>query len=251
MAETSDPTSEHLYRAVTVERLFDAVVKQIEALITAERLAAGDAIPSERRLSELLGVSRSVVREAMRALERSGLIEIKPGRGAFVANPTADSVVRPLSLLIRMRRGTVHDCLEFRRYLEPQIAHLAAQRRSDRDVEMMGAAVNGMDAWMHAPERFIEYDLAFHSALAQATGNPVFLLVLDSTIGLMQEIRAQTMHLSGAFDRDRSEHRSIFERVRHADPAGAEAAMIVHLDSIARQLSQVEAAARDGRSGSA
>jgi GntR family transcriptional regulator, transcriptional repressor for pyruvate dehydrogenase complex len=242
MAESqNNHSTEQMYHAVTSERLSEAVVKQLEALIVAERLNAGDAIPSERRLSELFGVSRSVIREAMRTLERAGLVSIKPGRGAFVLQPSAETVSRPLSFLVRMRRGTVRDCLEFRRFLEPAIARLAAQRRSDADLAALSRALEGMDAVTHDPEEFIEYDLGFHSALAEAATNPVFLLVLDSTIGLMQETRQKTMHISGIFERDRREHRAIFERIVAGDPDGAEQSMINHLASVARQLEIVDA----------
>lgn len=233
--------SEQFYHAVTSERLSEAVVKQLESLIVAERLNAGDAIPSERRLSELFGVSRSVIREAMRTLERAGLVAIKPGRGAFVLQPSTETIFRPLSFLVRMRRGTVSDCLEFRRYLEPAIARLAAERHSDDDFAALRRALDGMDASIQYPEQFIEYDLGFHSALAGATGNPVFLLVLDSTIGLMQETRQKTMHISGAFAQDCREHHTIFERIVVNDPNGAEQAMIDHLASVARQLEIVDA----------
>jgi len=227
---------EDIYHAVTSERLFEAVVKQVETLIIAERLSVGDAIPSERRLAELFGVSRSVVREAMRALERAGLVEIKPGRGAYVKGLSPESVSKPLSLLIQMRRGSIQDCLEFRRYLEPPMASLAAARRSRADIQAMYTAQQGMDEIMDRPEQFIEYDLAFHSALAGATGNPVFLLVLDPIIGLIQQMRQQTMHLSGAFASDQNDHHQILERVKEGDAAGAEVAMRLHLDSVTRQL---------------
>jgi GntR family transcriptional regulator, transcriptional repressor for pyruvate dehydrogenase complex len=245
MAENpgNDHSIEQLYRTVTSERLSGAVVKQLEALIAAERLNAGDAIPSERRLSELFGVSRSVIREAMRTLERAGLVAIKPGRGAFVLQPSAETVSRPLSFLVRMRRGTIRDCVEFRRFLEPAIARLAAQRRTDADIAALQRALEGMDAVAHDPEEFIEYDLGFHSALAEASANPVFLLVLDSTISLMQETRQRTMHVSGAFERDRREHRAIYERIVAGDPDGAEQAMIDHLASVVRQIESVDGGA--------
>ncbi len=241
MVESKDIPSELLYHTVTSERLSEAVVKQLEALIVAERLNAGDAIPSERRLSELFGVSRSVIREAMRTLERAGLVAIKPGRGAFVLQPSADTIFRPLSFLVRMRRGTISDCLEFRRYLEPAIARLAAERHSETDQAALRQALDGMDANIREPEAFIEYDLGFHSALARATGNPVFLLVLDATMGLMQETRQKTMHIWGAFEQDCREHHTLFERIVAGDPDGAAQAMIDHLASVARQLAIVDA----------
>ena len=236
----SNPSPDKLYQTVTSERLYEAVVRQIEALIAAERLSAGDVIPSERRLAELFGVSRSVVREAMRALERAGLIAIKPGRGAFVQNPSSETISRPLSFLMRMRRGTVQDCVEFRFHLEPQIAYLAAERRSDADVEALRLFLKQMNESAHQPRRFIEYDQAFHSTLAESTGNPIFLLVLDSTFNLIHETRVRTMHISGDFRRDRFEHSQIFERVRARDAEGAKAAMKAHLRSVVEQLELVE-----------
>lgn len=241
MVNNNQTAESSIYQTITNERLYEAVVNQIESLIISRQLSPGDAIPSERRLAELLGVSRSVVREAMRILERAGLIAIKPGRGAFVQDPSSQSISRPLSFLIRMRAGTIENCLEFRRHLEPEIAYLAAERRSEEDLRDMEFFLQEMERDKEIPERFIEHDQAFHSALAESTGNPVFLLVLDSTIDLLHEMRQKTMHISKPFKRDRQEHTEIFERVRNRDADGARAAMIAHLRSVAKQLEWVRA----------
>lgn len=239
MANNRPFAASSMYQTITNERLYEAVVNQLEALIISKQLSPGDAIPSERRLSELLGVSRSVVREAMRILERAGLIVIKPGRGAFVQDPSSQCISRPLSFLIQMRAGTIEDCLEFRRYLEPEIAYLAAERRTDEDVRDMEFFLQEMDKDKNSPEHFIEHDQAFHSALAESTRNPVFLLVLDTTIDLLHEMRQKTMHISKPFVRDRQEHTKIFEQIKACNAAGARAAMIAHLQSVARQLETV------------
>lgn len=229
-----------MYQTITNERLYEAVVNQLEGLIISGQLSPGDAIPPERRLSELLGVSRSVVREAMRILERAGLIVIKPGRGAFVQDPSSQSISKSLLFLIQMRAGTVEDCLEFRRYLEPEIAYLAAERHTDEDIREMEFFLQEMEKDKNNPEHFIEHDQAFHSAVAESTRNPVFLLVLDTTIDLLHEMRQKTMYISTPFARDRKEHTDIFEQIKARDAAGARAAMIVHLQSVARQLEAVK-----------
>jgi len=229
-------TNDDMFSTVSTERLHEVVVRQIESLIISKQLSAGDAIPPERRLAELLGVSRSVIREAMRILERAGLLEIRPGKGAFVRNPSSLTVSRPLSFLVRMRQGTVEDCLEFRRYLEPEIAYLAATRGSAEHIASMRQSLLAMEEAKYVPERFIEHDQAFHSVLAESTGNPVFLLVLDSTIDLLHEMRQKTMHISTPFAQDRQEHAEIFACVSNHDAAGARAAMIGHLQSVEKQL---------------
>ena len=232
--------SDDMFSAVSTERLHEVVVRQIESLVISKQLSAGDAIPPERRLAELLGVSRSVIREAMRILERAGLLEIRPGKGAYVRNPSSLSISRPLSFLVRMRQGTVEDCLEFRRYLEPEIAYLAALRGSEEHIASMQESLEAMEEAKYVPERFIEHDQAFHSVLAESTGNPVFLLVLDSTIDLLREMRQKTMHISTPFTQDREEHIRIFECVSGGNAEGAREAMAAHLNSVEQQLKDTD-----------
>jgi GntR family transcriptional repressor for pyruvate dehydrogenase complex len=116
-----------MYFPIQSERLYEQIVGQIEQLIEAGDLKVGDRLPSERELAEQFAVSRTAVREAVKALRQKGLVEIRPGRGTFITNGTSNSVRSSLDMLIKMgvTKGS-GNLVEVREILEPEIAALAA-----------------------------------------------------------------------------------------------------------------------------
>jgi DNA-binding FadR family transcriptional regulator len=246
-----------------VERvsLPDTVSDRLAGRILDGELTAGDRLPGERELAERLGVSRIVVREALGRLQARGLIEIRPGVGAFVVPMPDRSVTEPLGLYIR-RHGVGHAHLfEVRRALEPQIASAAARRRDPRALarleatqrrtaaaaaELGRAAVDPADGARdgarddardeEALEAFAWADLAFHVHLAQASGNPLFELLLVPLVEPLLEVRRAGARRPGAADRATAEHAAILAAVVAGDPAAAAAAMAHHLDSVATLL---------------
>ena len=109
-------------------RIYEEIVRQIKAMIAEGRLKSGDQLPPERDLAEKFLVSRTSVREALRALESLGLIEIRPGEGTFVREVSVESLIQPLALVMASQREAMSELFEARRLLEPLIAGLAATR---------------------------------------------------------------------------------------------------------------------------
>src|ERR671937_3249214 len=105
-------------------RIYEEIVRQIKAMISEGRLKSGDQLPPERDLAEKFLVSRTSVREALRALESVGLIEIRPGEGTFVREVSVDALVEPLALVLLSQRAMIAELFEARRLLEPAIAGL-------------------------------------------------------------------------------------------------------------------------------
>jgi DNA-binding FadR family transcriptional regulator len=120
-------------------RIYEEIVRQIKGMIGEGRLKSGDQLPPERDLAEKFIVSRTSVREALRALESVGLIEIRPGEGTFVREVSVDALVEPLALVLVSQREMIGELFEARRLLEPAIAGLAARRA--RDEARRGAAL--------------------------------------------------------------------------------------------------------------
>jgi GntR family transcriptional regulator, transcriptional repressor for pyruvate dehydrogenase complex len=245
----------------------DSVSDLLAGRILDGALRAGDRLPGERELAEQLGVSRIVVREALGRLQARGLIEVRPGVGAFVVPMPDHSVTEPLGLYIR-RHGVGHAHLfEVRRALEPQIAAAAARRRDPRARALLvatqrrtedataalerrptgadgadgaadGAADDGPDrtADDEALEAFAWADLSFHVHLAQASGNPLFELLLLPLVEPLLEVRRSGARRPGAAARAAREHAAILDAVVAGDPAAAAAAMGHHLDHVAALL---------------
>jgi GntR family transcriptional regulator, transcriptional repressor for pyruvate dehydrogenase complex len=156
-----------LYKAVRTSRLYEQIVQQIEESILKGALKPGDQLPAERELAQNFGVSRTAVREAVKALREKGLVEAFSGKGTFITNGTSQAIRQSLDLMSRIgqQEGLAH-LAELRQILEPEIAALAATRIEDQLLTTMREAVATMDRSLHDPDAYIEADLDFHLALA-------------------------------------------------------------------------------------
>lgn len=222
-----------MYKVVQTSRLYEQIVQQIEDSILKGQLKEGEQLPAERELAQQFGVSRTAVREAVKTLREKGLVEAYAGRGTFVTSKTAHSIRLTLDRMMRSdaSEGTVH-LAEVREILEPEIAALAAQRADDDTLSAMRESIGVMDAARQDPERFIEGDLDFHLALAEAAGNPLILSLIDSIVGLLREQRMRTYYTEGGPERGQYHHKRILEAIEHRNLQGAREAMRAHLRQV-------------------
>jgi len=219
-----------MYRPVKTARLYEQIVQQMEESILKGQLKAGDQVPAERDLAQRFGVSRTAVREAIRALRDKGLVEAYTGRGTFVTYGTSQSVRQSLDLLVRIghHEGAAH-LAELRQILEPEIAALAATRIEEQLLVAMREAVATMDHSLRDPDAYVEGDLDFHLALAEAVGNPLVLSLLDSIVGLLREQRSRIFSVEGGPERGQFHHKRILQATERRDPDAAREAMRAHL----------------------
>src|SRR5882762_2570116 len=191
-----------VYKVVRTSRLYEQIVQQIEASVLDGSLKPGDQLPAERELAQRLGVSRTAVREAVKALREKGLVEAYSGRGTFITNGTSQAIRQSLDLMMKIGQpdGGVH-LAEMRLILEPGIAALAAMRVEEQHLSAMREAIAVMDAAKQNPDAFIEADLDFHLALAEAAANPLILSLLDSIVGLLREQRCRIFAVDGGPER--------------------------------------------------
>ena len=229
---SSDPIAQiELFKALERDAtLTDRVTQQIEDLIVIGHLRPGNRLPPERELAHRFGVSRTVVREAVRALVAKGLLEVRSGSGTIVCSPTAQTLAQTMSLFLRVGQRDLdyRKILEVRRLLEVEIAGLAAERRTEEDLEVMKAILQEAESGGDR-DRFVRTDMAFHSALARATYNELFSVLLDSIADVMITMRQMAFDIPDAFTRALRYHRAIFEQVKRGDPEGARQAMREHL----------------------
>jgi GntR family transcriptional regulator, transcriptional repressor for pyruvate dehydrogenase complex len=228
-----------MYKIVRSSRLYEQIVQQIEESIHKGALKAGDQLPPERELAEQFGVSRTAVREAVKALREKGLVEAYPGRGTFITDGTSYSIRQSLDRVMKIGQaeGSAH-LAEVREILEPEIAALAATRRDEENLASMRKAVGVMDEAKVDPDAYIEADLDFHLALAEAAANPLILPLIDSIVGVLREQRMRIFQVEGGPGRGQYHHKRILEAIEHRDPAGAREAMKAHLRQV-REDSQV------------
>jgi GntR family transcriptional repressor for pyruvate dehydrogenase complex len=234
-----------VYKAVRTSRLYEQIVRQIEESILKGALKPGDRLPAERELAQRFEVSRTAVREAVKALREKGLVEAFTGRGTFITDGTSQAIRQSLDLMVKIGQpdGSTH-LAEVRAILEPEIAALAATRVEEQDLVTMREAVAVMDRTMQDPDAFIEADLDFHLSLAEAAANPLILSLIDSIVGLLREQRMRIFNVDGGPERGQFHHKRILEAIEQRDPGKARQAMQAHLQQI-REDSQVSSTERE------
>lgn len=230
-----------MYETVARQRLYETVAQRIRERILGGDLKPGDQLPAERELAEGFGVSRIVVREAIKTLVQSGLVEVQTGRGTFVIDGASRAVYRSVSAVVRMQssRSALANLVQVRAVLEPGVAALAALHATDDDIDKMRVAVEVMDSALYDPPTYIRADLDFHLAVADATGNTLLAVILDPVVDLLFEQRERLFDVEGAPARGQEYHWRILEAVREHDPEAAELAMRAH---IAQVRSDIETA---------
>lgn len=217
---------------------------ELEALIVQQRFQEGERLPPERELAERFGVSRTVVREAVRGVVAKGLLEVRAGSGTIVRVPSSKTVADSMSLYLSMSgKPTPQKVVEVRRVLEVEIAGLAAQRRTDDDLRRIETILATAEQRLDDPETYVETDVAFHAALAQATQNELFVILLDSIATVMVHVRVLGLKVSGTPRRALDYHLDIFRSVQQGDAEGARRAMDRHMDEAAATMNQALAAA--------
>jgi GntR family transcriptional repressor for pyruvate dehydrogenase complex len=239
--ETLDATSaKPMYRVVKTSRLFEQIVQQVEESILSGQLKPGDQLPAERDLAQRFGVSRTAVREAVKALREKGLVEAYSGRGTFVTNGTSQAIRQSLDLMIRINQqeGSAN-LAELRLVLEPEIAGLAALRIEEQLLSTMREAVAVMERNVHDPDAYVEADLDFHLALTEAVGNPLILSLLDSIVGLLREQRSRIFEVDGGPERGQFHHKRILAAIERREPEAAREAMRAHLQQVLQDSSSL------------
>jgi len=223
------------------------VADQLAARILDDHLSQGDRLPSERDLATQLRVSRLVVREALRTLTERGLIEVRPGVGAFVVPMPSGAVTRPLALYLQRNNVALAHLFQLRHALEPGIAAAAAGAAQPAALAHLAAnldatatLVNELEAGVAAHDEFAWLDLQFHQLLAEATGNPLFQLVLDPLIDRQLEVRREGAQVPGAARRAHDGHAAVLRAVSARDAAAAAAAMDEHLTTVEGWLTDIE-----------
>jgi len=228
-------------------QIADVVAERIERLIVDGVLKSGQTLPSERRLTDKLGVSRTALREGLKLLRARGIIETQHGKGSFVANLTAQPAPSPMMHLLGSQPRTLYDLLEVREMLEAESARLAALRGTPayfvlitrRYDEMLAAHDKETSAADHA-----RLDHAFHLAICEASHNPVLVHTLGSLTDLMlSSVFASVNNLYHRQPQKRQidrQHARLYNAITGRLPEQARKAASAHIRSVREGLSEIE-----------
>lgn len=214
--------------------LVEQVVARMSEGIYGGEFPPGSELPSEGKLATAIGVSYTVMREAMRSLRSLGLVEVSHGRRPRVKPAGPDAVRETLDAMLRRSSSSLRELTELRQPLECEIVALASQRATPAEIEGLEQAI-ARQAAAETLEAQIEADIDFHNLLAVAAGNTLFVLVLSSVSGLLWESRRQTIQRVGS-QRALADHIAVLDAIRRRDPEAAQQAMLKHMKTILEDL---------------
>ena len=222
-------------------KLVDRVVQTIESSIINKRLLPDAKLPPERELAEQLGVSRTVVREAVHILSTKGLLESRRGVGTIVQQITIDQVTEPLTLLLQSKGESISfaHLHQVRSILEVAIAGLAAQQAVETDINRLAQLMVEMETAVDNPQLFAAKDTDFHYTLAQATHNPLLIVFLNTVRDLLHDYLSMVIPKLDLREKILPYHQRILEKVSAKDADGASEAMRQHLAQIARNHEEI------------
>jgi len=207
----------------------EQIVEVLRNLIVSEKLKPGNELPAERDFAAKLNVSRYSLREALRAAQAQGLIEISRGKRPRVTNPSSDAAIDILGLAIKRSKATLFDLVIARISLECEIAGIVATKVTNDLLEKLEIITKQMEYHKDDKEFCAEKDLEFHNHLLEASGNQVFKIMLTSVAQLLKTSRLATLELTGV-DRALDGHKNIIAALKKGDSAEAKAAMLKHLE---------------------
>lgn len=211
--------------------LSEQVASMMLETILSPDMRVGDRLPSERELGEQFGVSRTVVREAVRGLVAKGVIEVRRGTGLRVTAVDQAAVSEAMSLYLRASQLDFRRVHEVRQVLEVHIAGVAADRATDADIARMESDHQRMQGDADDVEWAARDDLELHRTIANATHNDLYLLMMDIIVSSLIDIRRKNLG-SGSMPSTIKEHEAVLRRVADRDQEGARMAMAAHLDSV-------------------
>jgi GntR family transcriptional repressor for pyruvate dehydrogenase complex len=213
---------------IRTEDLTGNIVRQLKASILRGVIKPGEKLPPERELAALLQISRGSLRQALKALQVMGVLEVIHGSGAYLANAAGSILRDPTDLLIPLKGHSFAEMYEARRAMEAESAACAALRSTEEDIQKMRSEIDAMQKVLMNTRKFVERDKAFHRHIAMATGNSVFVWFIE----LLQKVLAKGQLTHARNERHHlinEEHVRIVNAIQARDPQLARTEMLAHL----------------------
>jgi GntR family transcriptional repressor for pyruvate dehydrogenase complex len=212
------------------------VVRQLHQLIDAGKLKAGDRLPSERELAETFRVSRSSVREAIKALENEGLVITRPGSGTFITAVNVEAIIPQLASLLSRGKDALLDLFEMRCMVEPSIAALAAERATPADILRLKEIYTEQEQQLKRDTFAVESDAAFHLTIGRATHNAALQRLVASIVEMLKPIREKSLQTPSRAHKSLASHREILVAIERHDPELARQAMQQHILAVEQNV---------------
>lgn len=227
-------------KPITKSRLSDVAIAQIKELIVTQKMEPGSKLPSERELVNQLEISRASVREALRMLEIMGLVEVKPGKGAYVRGLSGD-LLSPFSSWLSLHKETLHNHFEARMVIEPAAAEFAAMRATQSDIRQLDHTLSVFKKKLDQNDiaGLIFADIQFHNLISASTGNKTIVILMDTITRFLYDGWKAALRIKGRPQKTIIEHEKIFQAIKGKDPKKARRAMEAHLNNAIRNLKKM------------
>lgn len=217
----------------------DEAITKIKDMIISGELAAGDRLPPEKELSEKLGLSRSSLREAVKALEIIRVLDVRRGDGTYVTSLEPKLLTEAMTFIVDLHQDeSILDIFEVRRILEPAAAAMAAKCITAEQIAQLRATMENIDD-STSVEQLVNHDLVFHGLITAAAGNSYLASVLDALSSSTVRARIwRGLTQEKAVDRTLSEHGAIIEALERGDAELAKSLLTVHISGVEHWLRQ-------------
>jgi GntR family transcriptional regulator, transcriptional repressor for pyruvate dehydrogenase complex len=223
-------------KRLTRPPLHKEIAETLSEQIVSGKLPVDSLLPPERELCETFGVSRTVIREAVKLLESRGLARVERGRGTVVKEAQHEAVADSLRLMLRRPDHAIEELLEVRKMLEAGMVTLAAERRTPENLARMERTLEVMRQKPGEPEGYVDADVEFHAEIARAAHNRFLLILLDPFAEFLRQSRIATFAGPRMVKIRTRQHEAIFEMIRRKDPERARTMMLKHLSDTQRDL---------------
>jgi GntR family transcriptional repressor for pyruvate dehydrogenase complex len=212
-------------------RVYELIVEKIKELIDNGTWKPGDRLPSERKLTKMLGVGRTSVREATRMLEAMGYIEIRPGDGVYITENAQN--LNGFQTLVNVFQDDdyIVDVMETRELVESQIAFLAAESATEEDVIELETLIDRHEKIIEKGEDGVEENIAFHLFLAKITGNRALMELQQLLFNFTRQTITGLYHVPGRPEESILQHKNILQSIKEHQPKIAHSLMLEHLRS--------------------
>ena len=224
------------FGTVARDALPDQIAARLIDLIMERQLKPADRLPPERELAASMGVSRSSLREALRALAMLGVVEMRQGDGTYLTAMRPETLMRPVGLVLALSDSGLQELFEARKLVEPGLAALAAERISDHAAEELVRCAAASAEAIEDAEAFMWADIELHGQIARAADNAVLSRLLDSIAGMGLASRRRTGRLAAVRSQSARDHREIAAAIAAHEGQAAHAAMLRHLENVERAV---------------
>jgi len=221
-----------MLKAVEKKKAYEDIVKQIRTLVENGRLKRGDQLPTERELTETFKVSRATVREAIRTLESTKLVQSRQGNGTYVLASSEEALIKPLAAALFHEKDNILDIFMIRKIIEPYVAQLAAENATLDEIKELERIIQDQEKDIADGVSIFETDSDFHAVLARMSKNRVLERLLHALVDLLKQTRKKYLQNDERVKKSLRGHREVLTAVKSGDCTAARKAMRRHLEAV-------------------